>query len=108
MKALFPEGTVAAKLVVYGRSRSMQVPYSNDTLEWDANIDTLTAGDTRCTTASARTIQKVRLLQMDLADQGQARRRNHGMGVRNLCLRWQPRRRRLVGADGAGRSDVGE
>ena len=29
------------------------------------------------------------------------------MGVRNLFLRWQPRRRWLVGADGAGRSDVG-
>jgi len=66
LKALFPEGTVAAKLLFTAASLD-QVPYLNDTLEWDANINTLTAGDTRCTTGTARSIQKVRLLQMDLA-----------------------------------------
>jgi len=66
LKALFPEGTVAAKLLFTAASLD-QVPYLNGTLEWDANIDTLPAGDTRCTNSSGRSIQKVRLLQMDLA-----------------------------------------
>src|SRR5882724_4920764 len=68
LKALFPEGTVAAKLLFTAASLD-QVPYLNGTLEWDANIDTLPAGDTRCTNSSGRSIQKVRVLQMDLARQ---------------------------------------
>lgn len=66
VKALFPEGTVAAKLL-FTALPAEQAPYLNGTLEWDANIDTFLPSDTKCSTTSGRTVQKVRLLQMDLA-----------------------------------------
>jgi hypothetical protein len=66
LKALFPEGTVAAKLLFTTASVD-QAPYLKDTLEWDANIDTLFAGDPKCRFTGGRQVQKVRLLQMDLA-----------------------------------------
>jgi hypothetical protein len=66
LKALFPEGTVAAKLL-FTTATTDQAPYLNGTLEWDANIDTLFAGDPKCRFTGGRQIQKVRLLQMDLA-----------------------------------------
>jgi hypothetical protein len=66
LKALFPEGTVAAKLL-FTAAPVEQAPYLNGTLEWDANIDQLFAGDPNCRFTGGRKIQKVRLLQMDLA-----------------------------------------
>jgi len=66
LKALFPEGTVAAKLL-FTSANVDQAPYLNGTLEWEANIDTLAPADTKCRFSSGRTIQKLRLLQMDLA-----------------------------------------
>lgn len=66
LKALFPEGTVAAKLL-FTSANVDQAPYLNGTLEWDANIDTLTPDDTKCRFSSGRQVQKLRLLQMDLA-----------------------------------------
>jgi hypothetical protein len=66
VKALFPEGTVAAKLL-FTALPVEQAPYLNGTLEWDANINTLFAGDTSCNFSNGRRVQKVRLLQMDLA-----------------------------------------
>jgi hypothetical protein len=66
LKAVFPEGTVAAKLL-FTAATVEQAPYLNDTLEWDANIDQLFAGDPNCRFTGGRKVQKVRLLQMDLA-----------------------------------------
>lgn len=66
LKALFPEGTVAAKLL-FTSANVDQAPYLAGTLEWDANIDTLFAGDTKCRFTGGRQPQKLRLLQMDLA-----------------------------------------
>ncbi len=66
LKALFPEGTVAAKLL-FTAATVDQVPYLNGSLEWDANIDTLLAADPKCAFTGGRKVQKVRLLQMDLA-----------------------------------------
>ena len=66
LKALFPEGTVAAKLL-FTSATVDQAPYLNDTLEWDANIDQLFAGDPKCSFTGGRKVQKLRLLQMDLA-----------------------------------------
>jgi hypothetical protein len=66
LKALFPEGTVAAKLL-FTSATVDQAPYLNDTLEWDANIDQLFAGDPKCSFTGGRRVQKLRLLQMDLA-----------------------------------------
>ena len=44
--ALFPEGTVAAKLL-FTAAPVTQAPYLEGTLEWDANIDVLSASDPR-------------------------------------------------------------
>ena len=66
LRALFPEGTVAAKLL-FTSATVDQAPYLNDTLEWEANIDQLFAGDPRCIFTGGRRVQKLRLLQMDLA-----------------------------------------
>ena len=66
VKALFPEGTVAAKLL-FTAAPVTQAPYLEGTLEWDANIDVLSTSDPRCIFSSGRRMQKVRLLQMDLA-----------------------------------------
>lgn len=65
-KALFPEGTVAAKLL-FTSATADQAPYMTGALEWDANIDVLVAGDNRCRSTGNRQVQKLRLLQMDLA-----------------------------------------
>jgi hypothetical protein len=66
LKALFPEGTVAAKLL-FTAATVDQAPYLDGTLEWEANIDTLFAGDPKCFFTGGRKVQKLRLLQMDLA-----------------------------------------
>lgn len=66
VRALFPEGTVAAKLL-FTALPVEQAPYLQGTLEWDANIDVLLPADTSCNFSSGRRVQKVRLLQMDLA-----------------------------------------
>src|SRR5438270_6684330 len=66
LKALFPEGTVAAKLL-FTSANVDQAPYLDGTLEWEANIDELVAGDPKCSSTGVRKIQKLRLLQMDLA-----------------------------------------
>jgi hypothetical protein len=65
-KALFPEGTVAAKLL-FTSATADQAPYMTGALEWDANIDVLVAGDNRCRSTGNRQVQKLQLLQMDLA-----------------------------------------
>jgi hypothetical protein len=66
MKALFPEGTVAAKLL-FTAAPVTQAPYLEGTLEWDANINVLSRNDPTCLFSNGRKVQKVRLLQMDLA-----------------------------------------
>lgn len=66
LKALFPDGTVAAKLL-FTSATADQAPYMTGALEWDANIDVLATGDARCRPTGNRQVQKVRLLQMDLA-----------------------------------------
>ena len=57
---------MAAKLL-FTAAPVTQAPYLEGTLEWDANIDVLLTSDPRCIFSSGRRIQKVRLLQMDLA-----------------------------------------
>lgn len=55
--ARFPDGTVAFKLL-FTTATVAQVPYLANALEWDVHI---------ARTGSTRTIQKVRLLQIDVA-----------------------------------------
>lgn len=64
--ALFPEGTVAAKLL-FTTATVDQVPYLAGSLEWDANIHDLPPDDLDCRDRSRRKTQRVRLLQIDLA-----------------------------------------
>jgi hypothetical protein len=66
VKSLFPVGTVAAKLL-FTAAPVDQVPYLAGTLEWDANIDDIPADDLNCRKSNGRKVQKMRLLQMDLA-----------------------------------------
>lgn len=65
-KSTFPEGTVVAKLLFTGASIS-QVPYLAGAFQWDANISTIPTGDLDCRTQTPRSVQTVRLLQLDLA-----------------------------------------
>lgn len=57
--AVFPEGTVAVKLL-FTAATVAQVPYLTGAFQWDANIHTSNNGTTRA-------IRKVRLLQIDIA-----------------------------------------
>jgi hypothetical protein len=57
--ARFPDGTVAVKLL-FTTATLAQVPYLRNAFEWDAHIRANTG-------SSVRTIQKVRLLQIDIA-----------------------------------------
>ena len=66
VKSLFPVGTVAAKLL-FTAATVDQVPYLAGTLEWDANIDDIPADDPTCRKSNGRKVQKMRLLQMDVA-----------------------------------------
>jgi hypothetical protein len=65
-KSIFPVGTVAAKLL-FTAATVEQAPYLANSLEWDANIDDLAPDDPTCRKSNGRKVQKVRLLQMDLA-----------------------------------------
>jgi hypothetical protein len=58
-KAVFPEGSVACKLL-FTQATVAQVPYLAGTVEWD-----VFAGDSF--SSSARAVRKVRLLQIDVA-----------------------------------------
>jgi hypothetical protein len=58
LAARFPEGTVAFKLL-FTTATPSQVPYLQDSFEWQAYVASSHSG--------ARTIQTVRLLQVDLA-----------------------------------------
>lgn len=66
VKSLFPVGTVAAKLL-FTAATVDQAPYLAGTLEWDANIDDIPADDPACRQSRGRKVQKMRLLQMDVA-----------------------------------------
>jgi hypothetical protein len=66
VKALFPEGTVAAKLL-FTAATVNEVPYLAGTLEWNANVDDIPATDTTCRQSSGRKVQTMRLLQVDVA-----------------------------------------
>ena len=57
--ALFPEGSVAIKLL-FTTATLDQVPYLENSLEWEAHIS-------RTGSSSTRAIQTVRLLQVDIA-----------------------------------------
>jgi hypothetical protein len=57
--ARFPDGTVAVKLL-FTTAPVSQVPYLANTLEWDAHIS-------QSGSSATRTIQKVRLIQIDVA-----------------------------------------
>jgi hypothetical protein len=65
-QALFPEGTVAAKLL-FTSADETQVPYLKNALEWQANVSDLPAQDLNCRERLRRKVQTVRLLQIDLA-----------------------------------------
>jgi hypothetical protein len=58
-KALFPEGTVSCKLL-FTTATEQDAPYLSNALEWDANIY-------KSTNDTTRSVQKVRLLQIDVA-----------------------------------------
>lgn len=58
-KAVFPNGTVAAKLL-FTAATVAEVPFLEDTFEWQGNINTTN-------TSTARSPQTVRLLQIDVA-----------------------------------------
>jgi hypothetical protein len=66
VKSLFPAGTVAAKLL-FTAATVDQVPYLANSLEWDANIEDIPPTDATCNKTNGRKVQRVRLLQMDLA-----------------------------------------
>ena len=57
-KAVFPDGTVSCKLL-FTTASVAQVPYLKNGFEWQANVSTTSGG--------ARSIQTVRLLQIDVA-----------------------------------------
>jgi hypothetical protein len=62
--AVFPEGTVSCKLL-FSQANVDQVPYLAGSLEWDAYIYTNT--ETPANPNGARSLQKLRLLQIDVA-----------------------------------------
>jgi len=64
--AVFPEGTVVVKLLFTAASEA-EVPYLKGTLEWDVNVNDLPRSDVDCRSDATRSVQKLRLLQMDLA-----------------------------------------
>jgi hypothetical protein len=57
-KAIFPDGTVSCKLL-FTTAPVSQVPYLQNSLEWQADVSTSSGG--------ARSVQTVRLLQVDVA-----------------------------------------
>jgi hypothetical protein len=65
-KARFPEGTVIAKLLFTSASLA-QLPYLAGSLEWTADISEIPSTDLDCRAQMPRSVQTVRLLQMDLA-----------------------------------------
>lgn len=64
--AVFPEGSVVVKLL-FAAANEIEVPYVKGTLEWDAHIHDLPAGDVDCRSEATRKVQRLRLLQIDLA-----------------------------------------
>ena len=64
--AVFPEGTMVAKLLFTTATES-EVPYLKGAFEWEADIHDLPTSDVDCRFEGARRPQKVRLLQVDLA-----------------------------------------
>lgn len=64
-KAVFPEGTVVAKLL-FTQAATTEVPFLRNTFEWDAHINRPSTG-TGCPGTGTRQVQKLRLLQLDVA-----------------------------------------
>lgn len=58
-RAVFPDGTVAIKLL-FTQATSRQVPYLKNSLQWDANIQ-------KQPRSNERHVRKLRLLQIDFA-----------------------------------------
>lgn len=63
--SLFPDGTVAAKLL-FTAATVEEAPYLKDTFEWDANVNDIPATDLDCRENARRKPQKMRLLQIDI------------------------------------------
>lgn len=64
--ALFPEGTVAAKLL-FTAATVDEVPYLRDTFEWEANVNDIPATDLDCRENARRKPRQMRLLQIDIS-----------------------------------------
>ena len=64
--AVFPEGSVAVKLL-FTAATETEVPYIKGALEWDADVHDLPPGDVDCRSEAMRKVQRLRLLQIDLA-----------------------------------------
>ena len=65
-KARFLDGTVVAKLL-FTAATVDQAPYLANAFEWDANVSDIADTDTGCREHVKRRVQKMRLLQIDLA-----------------------------------------
>lgn len=63
---VFADGTVVVKLL-FTAATVEEVPYLGGALEWEADIHEIPADDLDCRREDRRKVQKVRLLQMDLA-----------------------------------------
>lgn len=65
-KSRFPEGTVVGKLL-FTAAPVAQVPYLAGSLEWTADVSLIPSNDLDCRAQAPRSVQTVRLLQIDLA-----------------------------------------
>jgi hypothetical protein len=59
-QGLFPDGTVAAKLL-FSIATEGEVPYVKGSLEWQANVNDLPAQDVNCRERGSRKVQSLRL-----------------------------------------------
>jgi hypothetical protein len=64
--ATFEVGTVSAKLL-FTQAPVNEVPLLEGAPEWEANVESVVAGIADCPSASARSVQTLRLLQFDIA-----------------------------------------
>jgi hypothetical protein len=64
--AVLPEGSVAIKLL-FTAANETEVPYIKGALEWDGSVHEIPLGDADCRSEATRKVQRLRLLQMDLA-----------------------------------------
>jgi hypothetical protein len=106
-KARFLDGTVVAKLL-FTAATVDQVPFLANTLEWDANVNEIADTDTRCLERVKRRVQKMRLLQIDLAVRDERADGTTGWVFWDILLRWERLGRHGVGQDDSGRRHVGQ